>query len=216
MPKINYILWSVLVVLIFKCSVFAEDREYWNTLVFEKEINKSFNLAFEAEQKFQDDFNRFYSHNYALELYYKMNQLFSYGISYRYEEEESAGNWEKENRITGIAILKWKIRDFSFKNYNKLEYRELETQDKWRYRLKGKVSKKIQIGSYGVNPFISNELFYDFYAEKFNKNRAAVGLAMDIFKNTGLNVYYMKEVCKNSNGDWPGINIFGTELVYSF
>ena len=219
MKKIVLLLFVLcLVVFSFsKSGVASDDWQYWNEFVFEHEINEKWESVLKAEQKFSDDCSDCTTYNFSLEGIHKINNMHSLGFGYMYEKEKADDEWPREHRFTTKLITKWKIDNIKLKLYNKLEYRDFEEEkDKWRYRLKLKGSTSVDLNGFSFNPFISDEVFYDFDDNELNKNRFAFGIEKGLTNNIEASLYYLRETSKNDNDNWPGINVIGTEFVIVF
>lgn len=64
-------------------------------------------------------------------------------------------------------------------------------------------------------PYLADELFYDFDVQQLNRNRVSAGAEFKIVGSLKAGLYYMLE-SRKAQGDWTAVNILGTNLRYSF
>ena len=111
--------------------------------------------------------------------------------------------------------MKTSIGDTKVSLKSKLEYRDVQGNDRWRLREKLKVKQPVNLGTAHFAIFVSDELFYDFDPEDWNQNRAAAGLSLEPFSNVELDLFYLNRADKDEN-EWSSVNVIGTEIVVAF
>jgi hypothetical protein len=197
-------------------KVFAsDDWQYWNEVKFKYSIHKKLDFHVKMEQRYVDDFDDFALHNYAPGIVYKVNPQFNFELNYKYEKEKRKGDWTDEHRMEIISIIKWKWSGFHLMVRNRIEYRSIEGDNRWRLREKLKIKKPYEIIGLRFVPFISEEIFYDFKDDEFNQNRFKAGITKEITKHLEIDLYSMYK-SNRSNGDWFGVNVLGTEFIFHF
>jgi hypothetical protein len=154
-------------------------------------------------------------YNVTVEPSYELSHWLSFGPGYRYEREKDEGKWLTENRYWLHFTLKHEVARWKMKVKSKLEFRDLEDDEMWRFRGKLKVQRPLQMGSVEIAPFISEEPFYDFEDGRWNQNRAAIGLSTELTDHMDFSLYYMN-VAKKSEDDWNSTHVVGTEIVFPF
>ncbi|MBU4343120.1 MAG: DUF2490 domain-containing protein [Candidatus Omnitrophica bacterium] len=132
--------------------------------------------------------------------------------------EEKSNEWKKEHRPHINGTIKWKLKDFSFSNRGRLEYRERQDSDEaWQYRNKLSIKPPIALTKYKIQPYIADETFFDSDSQELNRNRLYAGLSFQIFKSLKAETCYLWQRSKSSSsGKWTDYNIAGTKLKLSF
>lgn len=210
-------------IIIFTCSsVFAfddEDWQYWSTLNISTKLSDEWNLAAEEEVRWGDDMhNPYYNHADLGLAYSGLADWFIFSINYRYIKEEKSNDWKTEYRPHINGTVKWKLKDFSFSNRGRLEFREREDSDEaWQYRNKVSVKSPLSLTKYKIQPYIADEVFFDSDSKELNRNRLYSGFSFQIFKDLKAELYYLWQRSKSSSsGKWTDYNILGTKLKISF
>lgn len=193
------------------------DWEWWNETEINYKINKHTELAFTVEEKFKNNMQDLYVYNFQPAINFELNDFLDFGLSYKYEKEREYAKekwepWLEEHRIQIDPLLKWDWLGFKISDRNRFEYRVLEERkDRWRYCNRIKIKKEIL----KTEPYLANEIFYDFYKEKLNKNRFELGIGKK-WNHFTLEIYYMLESSKNGDSWYHSTNVLGTVLKISF
>lgn len=115
--------------------------------------------------------------------------------------------------INGTVKAKW--NNLVFKDRSRLEYRIKEDDDNsWRYRNKLSVDLPFKWTKLNIQPYIADEIFYNFDENTLNRNRAYAGFKILFLENLRGEIYYMHQSTKSS--EWKGCNILGTSLKSAF
>lgn len=200
------------------CFAFDDgDFQYWNTESISKKINDDWKVSLEQEFRWGDNAsNPYYNHSDLGVTYSGLAKWLDLGLNYRHIYEEKSDKWKMENRPHINAAVKWKLSDISFSNRGRLEYRNRDDADNyWRYRNKFSIKPPLKLTKLEIQPYIADEIFYDFDVETLNRNRLYGGLSFKIFKNLKGEIYYMWERTEKSD-KWSDSNILGTKLKISF
>jgi len=193
----------------------SDDWQWWNQLVFRHEMTDTVDLTVATEQKFSDDFSDFYLYNVTVVPTVDLAKGVSVGAGYRREIQEcDDGDWTVENRLLVPLTLGWTVAPWTVRLRNQLEYRDLETTDRWRLRERITLAHPIRLGETAVEPFVSGEAFYDFTDERVNQSRFSVGVSVPWTKHISLALFYMHRADKDD--DWSSTNILGTDVVFRF
>jgi hypothetical protein len=192
----------------------ADDWQYWNQFVLRHKFNDRFSLGLTSEQKFEDDFSHFYLYNVSVVPIVRLAEGVALGAGYRREQKEESGRWEAENRLLFPLALEWDFPPWVFQWRNQLEYRDLETRDRWRLRGRLVVERPVKVGSLTVTPFVGGEVFYDLTVEQINQRRLAAGVSLPLRQHADLSVFYLNKAEKD--GDWSTVNVLGTEVAFEF
>jgi len=193
------------------------DFQYWNTESASWKLDKDLTIALEEEFRFGDDAsNLYYQHSDIGATYSGLADWLSIGINYRHIFEEKSSKWKQENRPHLNATLKWKAADISLSNRLRLEYRNREDAEEfWRYRNKFSIKMPIKLSKFEIQPYVEEEIFYDFDEETLNRNRLYSGFNLKLLKNLNAQAYYLWESTEKSD-KWNDIHVLGTKLKLSF
>jgi len=216
-----FVFTTASVVFFFKpCLAFDdEDWQYWGTLNASTKLSDEWKLGVEEEARWGDDAtNPYYNHTDVGVTYSGLADWFDLGINYRHINEEKSNEWKTEYRPHVNGIVKWKLKDFSFSNRSRFEFREREDSDEtWQYRNKLLVNPPISLTKYEMKPYIADETFFDSDSKELNRNRFYSGFSFKIFKNLKGDVYYLWQRSKSSSsGKWTDVNAVGTKLKIAF
>lgn len=211
---------AVLVLLVMTVGiVYAYDDgdfQVWNTEVQEFKINKKSKIALEEEFRWADNANDFFYHHYDAGCIYNVSDFLNLGAGYRHVLEKKRGKFKRESEPYMILGLSWQWLGFKFNDRSRLEYRHFEYQvDSWRYRNRLTVNLPWKFTKFQIQPFVSDEIFLNFYNTAFTKNRVSAGLAFSLTKNLKGEIYYMLESSKSSH-KWSDANVLGTKIKLSF
>jgi hypothetical protein len=210
----------VMLVGVFNDASFAFDDgdvQYWNTESISWKFTDDWKAKIEEEFRFGDDMQDFYYHHSDFGLSHSgLAEWLALGVHYRQVFEEKSGVWKQENRPHLNATIKFKLEGLDVSNRSRFEHRDREDADTdWRYRNKSSVTFPIKWTTFEIQPYIAHEIFIDFDAEDFTRNRLYAGLGLKLYKQLTGEIYYLWQSTK-SNEDWIDYNILGTKLKVSF
>jgi hypothetical protein len=190
------------------------DWEYWSQYEVAWKAGADVQLRLKPELRFRDDFSDYYYIHVEVGVDWRFRDWLTLAPYYRYISQESKGDWKTEKRPEADATLAWEVRDFGFSDRNRLEYRITADRETFRYRNRLWV-KPPKITRAGVQPFLAEEVFYDFDADELNKNRVYAGFSVGLADGLNADVYYIMDSSKKTD-EWSRINILATALKYRF
>jgi hypothetical protein len=193
----------------------ADDTQYWNEFILEAPLSQQVVLEVGCEQQLVDDVSEFAVYNITLEPSCEFRDWMSFGLGYRWEREKEESEWATENRYWLHQSFMGALAGFECRLKTKLELRELEDNEVWRIRSRLKLQYPAKVGSLELAPFISEEPFYDFDAEAWNRNRAMVGLSVGVSQHVELSLYCLN-LAEEDEDEWTTAHVVGTELVFAF
>ena len=193
------------------------DFQYWNTESISWKVNENFKMYLEEEFRSGDDGGNFYYQHSDLGLNFSgISDWVDVGISYRHIFEEKNSDWKVENRPHLNATVKCKLFDCSVSNRGRLEYRNREDAENfWRYRHKFTIKAPFKFSKFAIQPYLADEIFYDFDEETLNRNRLYSGVSLKLIKNLSADIFYLWESSEKSE-KWNDLHILGTKLKISF
>ena len=66
-----------------------------------------------------------------------------------------------------------------------------------------------------IQPYIADEIFYDFDEEALNRNRLYAGFNLKLLKHLKADIFYLWQ-SSEKNDKWSDTHILGTKLKLSF
>lgn len=214
--KLKFI--SVLLGLIASAAYAYDDGDFqvWHTDSEEKKINDKFKISMEEEFRWGDNASRLYYQHYEPGLTYIVNKHFEVALKYRQVYERKGNKFKEENQPNLNATLKGDLVGVGLEDRSRLEYRHFDYQpDSWRYRNKFTAKSPWKFTKLDIQPYLSDEVFLNFYNTCFTKNRFYAGIGFNIIKNIKAEMYYMLE-SSQSKHIWTDANVFGSKLKISF
>ncbi|MDC0036990.1 DUF2490 domain-containing protein [bacterium] len=195
-------------ILLILIPLHINASEFWNNIGRTIKINDFQKIKIGATQKF--DNNELYVFEYKTEFNIK-------GIALKYTvlEEKSNANWINEHRPSLAYTFKWKVNNITISNKNQGEYRVRKTkEDSVRYRNKTTLNYKVsKFVTFNLDPYISNEIFYDGLENNINRNRVNIGL--NLKKNTiKMNLFYGVDYNKSSDSWGFERSVIGTTFSF--
>lgn len=192
------------------------DWQFWNTDSVETRIGKQLKTKFETEFYWGDDMRELYYAHLDLGVSAKVVTWFELGANYRYVQEKKQGEWRDENRPHLNGTFLWTMGPLAMSDRNRAEYREREAADEgWRYRNRLRACWASKWSRFEIQPYVDDEIFYDFIVEDWNQNRVSVGLSAELASPLKADMYYMLQ-SNRKNGEWTEANILGVNLKLLF
>jgi len=192
----------------------GNDWEFWTHYELVNSVNDNLDFKVKPELRYNDDFSNHYYTHFDLGLDWKIKDWFILSPYYRHVEEKKSGVWTVEYRPHLSGTLKWEFLGLSFSDRNMLEFRIKEDDESFRYRNKLTLSLP-EVTSFGIQPYVAEEPFYDFDVGQLNKNRLYAGCAFKMSKNLKAGLFYILESRKKSS-NWTNVNVLGISLQYRF
>ncbi len=219
MKKIIIVGLSIFISIVAAQQVFAfedGDLQLWNTDSIAVKLDDHWKITLEEELRFGDNISELYYTHTDGGLVLSVTDGLDFGLKYRQVYEKKNGEWKEENRPHFNATVKWAWKDFKFKDRNRLELRIPESKnDKWRYRNELTVESPWKWTDFDIQPYVSDEIFVDFYGEKLNRNRLYAGIKFKLFEHFKSEVFYLWQSSKKSD-DWIDYNVIGIKLKLVF
>ena len=216
---LTFILLAIMLNIFFHNAFAFDDGDfqYWNTESVSWQVKDNWKIKLEEEFRFGDNAGDFYYQHSDFGLTYSgLADWFNAGINYRLLFEEKNSVWKQENRPHLNATIKWKWLDMGFSNRARFEYRDKEdSKDTWRYRNKFAIKMPWKVTEFEIQPYIADEIFYDFDADKLNRNRLYSGIGFKISKNLNADIFYLWESTEKSD-KWNDYHILGVKLKVHF
>ena len=214
------------VIILLSASVFLiqarsysfqdNDFQYWNTEGVSWKIADDWKMELEEEFRFGNDVGDFYYQHTDIGITYSgLAEWLDIGINERLIFEEKSNGWQYTNTPHANAALKFDLYDLNLSTRSRFEFRDKENADaQWRYRNKFTL-KLPKFTEFEVQPYIADEIFYNFEIDELNRNRLYGGVSAKLFGNLKGEIYYLWQ-SSESDDDWTDYHILGTKLKVSF
>lgn len=195
-----------------KSAFASDDWQYWHDTEIKAELTEKYSLRLDAQQRLRDDFSDLYFYNFAGGFLWEASRFFEIGPFFRYDHEKDAdGDHVNENRWLIEATLKHALGKLKLSDRSRIEYRNRNTTDAWRYRNRLKVSYPLPFKKIKITPFAADEIFWDITNHTLNQNRFSTGLETGLNRHVTLKTYYLLRSVRRG-ADWDEEHILGTGL----
>jgi len=192
------------------------DFQVWNTENQEFKINQKTKITLEEEFRWGDDAGEFYYHHYDAGFVYGLNKRLDLGVNYRQIYEKKKGKFKDENRPHLNAVLKYDFYGFKIEDRNRIEFRHFNYQaDFGRFRNKFTVKFPWKLTVLEIQPYLADEMFWDFQNKAFSRNRFYSGFGLNFTKSLKAEIYYMLQSSRSGN-NWADTNVLGRKLKLVF
>ena len=116
-----------------------------------------------------------------------------------------------ESRLSLPVTLRWELDKFRFSDRNLFERRMRNSGLKAnRYRNRLQIDHPVGEKDWNLSAYISDEVFYDWFVDRWVRNRFTVGATKVFNKHFTQDYYYMRQ---NDGVSIPGdLNVIGTTL----
>lgn len=192
------------------------DFQYWNTESVTWKVYEDWKANLEEEFRFGGNAGTlYYQHSDIGITYSGLAKWIDLAVSFREAFDIKKDRWKYEHQPNANATLKYELCGFEVSDRSKVEYRIREDEDdNWRYRNKFTV-KSPKFTQLELQPYIADEIFYDFNEGALNRNRLFAGVSLKLYKNFKGEIYYLWQSSKK-NKDWIDCNVLGTKIKLSF
>ena len=219
MRKINFI-WIVLALMLVTNAYAYDNHDFqvWNTDAEEFKVNKTSKLSFEQEFRWGNNASDFYYQHYDVGYIYLLNDYFNFGGGFRYIKQKTDDKFRDVSDPYLAAFMFWNPAGFNLSNRIRIEYRYFDYQsDVSVFRNKLDIKLPWKFTRFGIQPMVSDEIFFEFNGGDLNENRLYAGLAFGLTKNLKGELCYMLRSTKNAGlGTWNYSNVLSTKLKLAF
>ena len=144
------------------------DLQLWNTLAIDHKLNDKWSFIFEPAWRIREDVSEFFYFESRQGLSYKFNKHLDLGGQWLLVDSKNSKNeWVDTHSMELQGILKCEWAGFKFSDRNRFEDKKVGANGRWFYRNLVKVAKPIKNFPFGLTPYISEEIFWDFQAEEY-------------------------------------------------
>lgn len=163
--------------------------------------NNNLNFVIASENRFKSD--DIYYRQYEIGINYPFNFLIedlnlNFNLKYAYTKSNNSWSLEKRPHIQISKVFSMPNTYIELRTRH--EYRlKSDNQETARNRMRIKVTSKNKV--FNMNPFVSNELYYDFDEKELTTNRLEVGASF-LLKNETETSFYYKLVTDLDDSGW--------------
>jgi hypothetical protein len=209
-------------IALFACAATAQtktpaprnDTQIWTDVQLAMPLNKNIDFLLLGTLRLGRNVTRLVDERIGAGFAFKIGKYLTLSPSYLYlATQPLPGKEGFENRLSFAATLRFPLGRFTVSDRNLFERRLRHPQvDATRYRNRLQVEHPIKVGSTKLNVFVSDEVFYDWSANAWVRNRFAAGVSKRFSKHFTADVYYLRQ---NDSHTTPGdLNVVGDTLRF--
>jgi len=136
------------------------------------------------------------------------------GTYYQYSRGTDASGTIVEHRAILDATGRYAIRNFLVTDRNRVEFRRVNGDFRFRYRNLAIVERPVRLRGYKFSPFVDAEAFWDKDLGKWNQFRFAGGVNFPLFRRTSLDAYFERAHCVSCS--YTNTNVAGLRIYIFF
>ena len=222
--KIVQILFFVVFSALFEQIVVSqtiapqEDTQSWNEIQAAVPVNHKLDIILTGQVRFGRNFRDYVDEHLGVGggFTFKQSKYLQFTETYSYIVNRPAPNRNAyENRLNlSATAISPKFSGVTVSNRVLFERRWRKPANSWRYRNRLQIERTFKPNKLEFRLFASDEIYYDFLAKSWLRNRFIVGAGKPISKQLSLDVYYLRQ---NDGRSRPGdIHVIGTGLRIRF
>ena len=189
------------------------DRQIWNDTQLAIALNKRVDFNLLGTLRIGRDVSRPVDERIGFSFSFKVGKYLTLAPSYLYIATQPLKNQKAfENRLSFAATVRGPVGGgFILTDRNLFERRIRHPQiDATRYRNRLQVEHPFKVGETKLYGFMADEIFYDWSANAWVRNRFTIGAGRTYNKHFTVELYYLRQ---NDSHTKPGdLNVFGTTL----
>ncbi len=215
MKQILY-LWFLLCALssLTSAQAIQSDNQQWTDVQLAVPVTKNFDFNILGTLRLGRDISHPVDERVGVGFTFRWGQYFTVSPNYLHiGMQPFRGRKIWENRVTVPVTLRFTAEKWRFSDRNQFERRFRNSGLKsWRYRHRFQVEHPIGPAKWALSLFASDEVFYDWFVERWVRNRFSVGGIKVFNKHFTQDFYYLRQ---NDGVSQPGdLNVIGTTLRF--
>jgi len=196
------------------------DFQIWNTDGIDIRLSPKSSFYGDIEFRYGDDAKKLYYKHIHLELNWNLNRHVILTPGFRFIWFRINNKWVKENDpLLKLTLFFLNSRQVVITDRNWVQYRNLpdEFGGKHRFLYRNRIQFLFpwQFGSNQINPYFSNEIFWQ-EAWGIFENRAIAGVMIPRSSRAFFDFFYMYRSLKNLQKTWVQNNVFGAGVHFHF
>lgn len=214
-------LLTILSVLCFMCLSVADtsaqidrtDNQFWTEVLVGVPVTKNFDFNILGGPRFGRDFSRPVDERIGAGFTFRYGNLTIAPHYFHIGTQPFAGRRAWENRLVLPVTLRFNIGDFRISERNQFERRMRNSGLKAnRYRNRVQVEHPVGNRDWRLSLYVADEVFYDWFVNRWVRNRFSVGGTKVFNKHFTQDLYYTRQ---NDGVSLPGdLNVIGTTLRF--
>ena len=190
------------------------DDQLWTDVQLTVPLNKQFDFLLQGTVRLGGDVSTLVDQRIGTGFNFKATRYLTFNELYLHREARPAnGRQEREERLTLGATVRIPIGKYTASARPWLERRWREPQvDSWRFRERVQLEHPFAINKAKFTWFVYDEVYYDFAAKAWTRNRVAIGASHAFNKHFTADLFYLKQ---NDRRTRPAeVNTIGTALRF--
>jgi hypothetical protein len=202
------------------CQASDEDFFYWSKATFLISVAEDWQFAFEHKLGFDEEARRLDHHQQDYGFVYggvgDWLKLFA-AVKVVHARSDDRDEWLQEIRPHANAAVFSTLFDLDMVNRSRIEYRDTEDEGTfWRFRHRLAFVLPQELTPLRIKPYVSEEVFYSFNADRFHGNRVQAGLFIPLHEGVRLELFYFWHLDKEAPDDWCDANVVGSYVRFTF
>ena len=185
-----------------------EDTQVWNDLQVAVALSKTVDFNLYGTLRFGRDATHLVDRRAGVGFSFKVGKYLTLAPWYFNSVTRPAeGRKGNENRLNLAATLRLPLGKYALTDRNLFEHRLRSPANSTRYRNRLQLEHPFKLGGAQLGWFLSEEVFYDWSADDWVRNRFSAGLSRRFSKHFTGDLYYMRQ---NDGRSRPGdLNVVG-------
>ena len=190
------------------------DNQQWNEVQVAVPVTKQFDFNVLGTLRLGRDISHAVDERIGVGFTFKYGKHLQVSPNYLYIGMQPVRNrriWE--NRLSLPVTLRFELDKFRFSDRNLLERRIRNSGLKAnRYRNRLQVEHSLGEAKWNLTFYVGDEVFYDWFVDRWVRNRFSVGVSKVFNKHFTQDYYYLRQ---NDGVSIPGdLNVIGTTLRF--
>ncbi len=188
-------LFCALIVGVSPCLGKGSDTQLWTSVYTTIELNSRFDLLLNGQLRFGDDISALTDERVQTGFSFRALSWLTLSPTYTYINNDQVGYTPyTENRIDLSATMSFPVRGLRIAIKNTGEWRFRDPQGN-SFRLRERLTLEHSIGPklWGLNGYVSDEVFWDSDQQKWVRNRFYAGLKKTLIPSVKLDLFYMQQ-----------------------
>ena len=188
-----------------------EDTQIWNDLQITLPLHKRVDLIFNGQLRIGRDVSHLVDERAGAAFAFKAGKYVTLSPGYTYiATQPVAGQKGYENRLLFVGTVRFPLGRFTMSDRNQFERRLRDPVNSTRYRNRLQIEHPVKIGRFEIQLFVFDEVFNDWSADSWVRNRFALGGSKKVNERFTIDVYYLRQ---NDGRSRPGdLHVLGTAL----
>ena len=198
------------------------DVQIWTKHSISGVISENIKVKLHEDLRYGDDIGEFFYSETGFAISFKINDWLSIApnVALIYELDEP-DSWIEEDRWRLDATLQHKFENgWKVKDRNRFTLRNKQVgENVFRYRNRLTVYTPWKFTEWGINPFISDEIFFEEHKDGIYRNRFNVGVKIgNLFNLDWLSgsLYYRWQTTDKDEDDWQDYHVIGIDSAIKF